>query len=45
MKHDKRRVQFLADLGYEVLRIPAYEIWGDGFGVRERIEEAIRQLT
>ena len=45
VKHDKRRDQFLADLGYEVLRIPGYEILRDGFGVRERIEEAIRQLT
>ena len=43
--HDQRRDQYLRQLGYGVLRIPGYEILRDGFEVRQRIVEAMRQQS
>ncbi len=38
---DQRRDQFLTQLGYQVLRIPGYEVLRDAAGVRRQIEAAI----
>ena len=40
-RRDQRRDQFLAQLGYQVLRIPGYEVLRDAAGVRQQIETAI----
>ena len=39
--HDEARDRFLADLGYEVLRIPGYQVKRDPAAVRRQIESAI----
>ena len=38
---DRRRDHYLRELGYEVLRIPGYDVLRDPLEVRERIESAI----
>lgn len=40
-RHDQRRDQFLARGGYQVLRIPGYEVLRDASAVRRQIEAAI----
>ena len=40
-RRDQRRDQFLAQLGYQVLRIRGYEVLRDAAGVRQHIEAAI----
>ncbi len=40
-RRDQRRDQFLAQLGYLVLRFPGYEVLRDAAGVRRQIEAAI----
>ena len=42
-QRDQRRDRYLGDLGYEVLRIPGYELLRDPLGARERIENAIER--
>ena len=39
--HDQHRDEFLAQLGYKVLRVPGYEVLRDPTGVRRQIETAI----
>ena len=39
--HDAARDRFLSDLGYEVLRIPGYQVKRDPAAVRGQIESAI----
>ena len=39
--HDQRRDRYLAEQGYEVLRIPGYEVLRDAAEVRCLIEQAI----
>ena len=39
--HDQRRDRYLAEQGYEVLRIPGYEVLRDATAVRRQIEHAI----
>ena len=40
-QQDQRRDHYLRELGYEVLRIPGYDVLRDPLEVRERIESAI----
>lgn len=40
---DQIRDQFLAEQGYEVLRIPGYKVLQDGSGVRQQIETALKR--
>ena len=42
-QRDQRRDRYLADLGYEVLRIPGYDLLRDPLAARQRIEQAIQQ--
>ena len=41
--HDQQRDRILGEKGYQVLRIPGYEVLRDAAGVRHRIESAIDQ--
>ncbi len=43
--HDQRRDQYLRELGYEVHRIPGYEVLRNAAGVRRMIEQAIDERT
>ena len=40
-QHDLRRDQHLAEKGYEVVRIPGYQVLKDATGVQRMIEHAI----
>ncbi len=40
-QHDQRRDQYLAEQGYQVPRIPGYEVLRDAAAARRRIEQAI----
>jgi very-short-patch-repair endonuclease len=40
-QHDQRRDQYLAEQGYEVVRVSGYEVLRDPAVVRRRIEKAI----
>ena len=40
-QHDQRRDQFLAEQGYDVVRIPGYEVVWNAAAVRRRVEQAI----
>ncbi|MEM1227531.1 MAG: endonuclease domain-containing protein [Planctomycetota bacterium] len=40
-QRDRRRDEFLADNGYEVMRIPGYKVTQDPLAVQRRIEQAI----
>ena len=40
-RHDQRRDRYLAEQGYEVLRIPGYEVLRNAAKVRCLIEQAI----
>ena len=42
-QHDLHRDQYLAEKGYEVVRIPGYQVLKDAVGVKHRIEQAIDQ--
>jgi very-short-patch-repair endonuclease len=42
-RRDQRRDAYLKEHGYEVLRIPGYQVVRDAAGVRSRIEQAIDQ--
>ena len=44
-RHDRRRDRYLAEQGYEVVRVPGYEVLRDAAAVRRRIEEAIDERT
>jgi very-short-patch-repair endonuclease len=41
--HDRARDRFLRDKGYEILRIPGYDVIRDGRSVIERIERFVRE--
>jgi len=43
LQHDRRRDQYLRDVGYDILRIPGYDVLRDSRDARTRIEEAIRK--
>jgi len=40
-RHDQRRDRYLAEQGYQVVRIPGYEVLQNAAAVRRRIEQAI----
>ncbi len=40
-QHDQHRDQYLAEQGYQVVRIPGYEVLRDAAAARRRIEQAI----
>ncbi len=40
-RHDEQRDRFLAEQGYQVLRVLGYDVIRDAASVRSRIEEAI----
>ena len=40
-RHDQRRDRYLAEQGYQVVRIPGYEDLQNAAAVRRRIEQAI----
>lgn len=42
-QHDRVRDRYLRNLGYEILRIPGYDVLRDAMEVRKRIEEVIDQ--
>ena len=42
-QRDQRRDRYLGDLGYEVLRIPGYEVLRDPLEARKQIEHAIER--
>jgi len=43
LRYDRRRDQYLRDLGYEILRIPGYDVLRDSRDACTRIEEEIRK--
>ncbi|WP_390621088.1 endonuclease domain-containing protein [Stieleria neptunia] len=43
-QHDQRRDQYLAERGYQVVRIPGYEALQNPVAVRHQIEHAIDAL-
>ena len=42
-QRDQRRERYLGELGYEVLRIPGYEVLRDPLAARKQIEHAIER--
>jgi len=45
VERDKQRDKYLNELGYQVLRIPGYDILNDCQSVLKRGKETIRQLA
>jgi very-short-patch-repair endonuclease len=45
IQHDRIRDQFLREQGYEVIRIPGFEVSKNPLAVRESIETAIDERT
>lgn len=45
LAHDRRRDAYLAELGYQVLRIPGYDVLRAPDDVHERIITAIKRRT